>query len=264
MELMFSRALQSVPYPFPAPGLPVAAAPALVPKDREAFERMSEADRAYELYLRQTDQANMLANSFNMLTQMFSCFMSMSQRIENPEKTISANKGLSVENLAQTVADIIEEHGRIAEKKNNLVLYGLEEETPEGYDDKENVRNIFERCGANPDSVQDVQRMGKKDDTKRWPRLVKIFTTDHTAKVKVRDGHRDIFKTMDIFKDKPYSTYLRDDWTDGQRAKRNEKVNERNEKNRTHADPGTTWIVTRNFEVKCVKKFFNQNQQQAN
>ncbi len=37
--------------PFPAPGPPVAAAPALVPKDREAFERMSEADRAYRWYV---------------------------------------------------------------------------------------------------------------------------------------------------------------------------------------------------------------------
>ncbi len=69
---------------------------------------------------------------------------------------------------------------------------------------------------------------------------------------------------MEVFKDKPYSTYLRDDWTDGQRAKRNEKVNERNEKNRTNADAGMIWIVTKNFEVKYVRKFVNQNQNQAN
>ena len=141
------------------------------------------------------------------------------------------------------------------EKKANLVIFGLKESTTTS--DTEVVKELFQTCGADPNCVQNVFRMGKKATPPQGatprtaPFLLKVITNSVVEKRKVMSTYYrkiDQIPSFSQSKSTQYNTYLRDDWSPLQLQTHRDLAMQRNEKNAALPQGAPKWSV-RNFRL---------------
>ncbi len=155
--------------------------------------------------------------------------------------------------LLQAICDAEGEKQERAEKKTNFVVYGLPE-PEEDETDKEVVKSIFERSGANSDVVMNVSRMGDKRDGSKFPQLLKVKTDSFEEKMIVMRAQKIILLTIKEFqfeRDMGFSRYLRDDMTLAQRKHHSELKLQRDKLNQEEdtRKSGIKWKII-NYQLQ--------------
>ncbi len=128
------------------------------------------------------------------------------------------------------------------------------------------AREIVNKSGQDPTTVISASRMGtgtRKDGTgSKFPRLIKVLTTDAEVKKAVLKGQKDVLKSIKLMSayGNTYSQYIRADLTFNERRQYAELVADRNRLNEEIPEGQPKWKV---FNFKLVK-FAQQQAPQGN
>ena len=230
---------------------------------KENFAAMSDVDRQFLMFQTQMAFQEKIIDSFTTQFKTFfegltqTLFQRMDMRFQEIETRLQQEVSKNAKTNSFSVESYLqfeEEKSLRKDKKNNLVLLGLDEVASSGKSDDQVVREIFMECGADPDVITEVKRMGEERESQKFPRLVKIFTNSYEDKIEVLKYHKDVLSKMVEFQGKSFSTYIRHDLTRMQLDDQRKLREERNKKNEDNVDPLRHWIIRRGQLEFVVKR----------
>ena len=208
--------------------------------DKLDFSKPTEIKKAFVAMAEEQDENNRRQESL---------ILNLTEQITGLRKDFSASREEQSQVIVTSLLKAEAEKAKLEEKKPNLVILGLKENS--GTPDKDVVTELFHKCKANPEAITSVFRMGVPGHERRGPRYLKVLTNLVAEKKKVMQEYWKVLDDIQAFqfsKSDTYNTYLRDDWTDRQQEIYREKVQQRNENNEGIPKHAPRWTI-RDFEL---------------